>query len=52
MEDIGLGTFHVATDVLGLMPQWVNQTRKDACETARGMGAMLKVSIFSNKGNS
>ena len=25
-----------ATDVLGITPQWVNQTRKDACETVKG----------------
>jgi len=31
-----------ATDVLGITPQWVNQTRKDACETARGMVEILK----------
>jgi len=31
-----------ATDVLGITPQWIHQTRKDACETARGMVEILK----------
>jgi len=31
-----------ATDVLGITPQWIHQTRKDASETARGMVEILK----------